>query len=69
MKDFREVIGDDDQALALFMRNMRKFDAKFCDAMTGKQAFNIRLEVKGDKGRISHCRVSDDVTERMGPEA
>ena len=36
------------------------FDRKFCDVMAGGEEFTIRLEVRGDKGKVVHCRVYND---------
>ena len=48
--------GEDD-SLSLFLSKMAKFDKSFCDAMASGSDFTIRLEVRGDKGKLVHCRV------------
>jgi hypothetical protein len=52
------------QSLAVFLRQMRKFDRKFCDMMVGGDDFTLRLEVRGSKGELVHCRVSEDAYDR-----
>ena len=54
------VFGDDEVSLATFMRGMAKFDRRFCDAMATRVDFTLRLELKGNKGKLLHCRVYDD---------
>lgn len=63
MVDYRDVIRDDND-LALFLRNMRKFDQRFVEAMTSKVDFTMRFEVHGNQGELLHCRVSDDGFDR-----
>jgi hypothetical protein len=55
---------DNDQSLDIFMRNMAKFDRRFCEAMTTGVDFTLRLEIKGNVGRLNHCRVYDDTFDR-----
>ncbi len=52
------------QSLAVFLRQMKKFDRKFCDMMAGGDDFTLRLEVRGSKGELVHCRVSEDAYDR-----
>lgn len=54
----------DQQDLALFLRNLRKFDQRFVEAMTSYVDFTMRFEVHGNKGELLHCRVSDDGFDR-----
>lgn len=61
--DYRAAIKDD-RSLATFLRNMSKFDRKFCEAMADGVDFTLRLEVHGNKGEIIHCRVQDDGFDR-----
>lgn len=63
MADYRDVIRDDND-LALFLRNMRKFDQRFVEAMTSMVDFTMRFEVHGNQGELLHCRVSDDGFDR-----
>ena len=60
---YREIIQDEEH-LALFLRNMAKFDRFFCDAMASGIDYTLRLEVHGAGGRIAHCRVYNDGFDR-----
>lgn len=61
--NYREVIKDD-ESLAIFLRNMAKFDRQFCELMTTGVDYTLRLEVHGNQGEVLHCRVHDDSFER-----
>ncbi len=61
---FREAFGSDDESLAIFLRNMAKFDKYFCDLMSSGIDFTLKMEIHGDKGRMIHCRVHNDGFER-----
>lgn len=61
---YREVINNEEN-LALFLRNMAKFDRDFCDMMTEGRDFTLRLEVRGNAGELIYCRVSKDATDRV----
>jgi len=54
----------DDASLALFLRNMRKFDQAFCQAMVEGTDFTLSFEVRGDKHKMEHCRVKTDRFDR-----
>ena len=56
---YRKILHDD-ESLALFLRNIAKFDRLFCDAMMGGKDFNLRLEVRGSGHNLVHVRVSQD---------
>lgn len=58
------LLQDDDKSLEIFMRNMAKFDRRFCEAMSSGVDFTLRLEVSGNVGVINHCRVHDDEFDR-----
>jgi hypothetical protein len=51
-----------DESLHLFQRTLLEFDQKFCEAMLKNHDFNVRIEVRGNKGKLVHCRVMTDVT-------
>jgi len=53
-------LNEGDGSLLLFQEKMMSFDRKFCDVMAGGEEFTIRLEVRGDKGKVVHCRVYND---------
>jgi hypothetical protein len=61
--NYREIINDD-KSLALFLRCMQKFDKHFCNAMASGEDYTLRLELRGDGGRLLHCRVLTDGFER-----
>ena len=60
---YREVLKDD-KTLALFVRNMRKFDEAFCQAIAEGTDFTLSLEVRGDKHELLHSRVKTDRFDR-----
>lgn len=51
-------------SLVAFLSKMKAFDKAFCDLMASGEDFNIRLEIRGMKGEVIHCRLSTDSTER-----
>jgi hypothetical protein len=57
---------DGDESLAAFLRCMEKFDKAFCDAMFDGADFTLKLEVRGDKHKMLHSRVTSDRFERAG---
>ncbi len=61
--DYRKALKDD-ESLAIFLRQMTKFDHAFCEAMFDHVDFTLRLEVRGDQGKLLHTRVSNDGFER-----
>ena len=61
---FEEAFDGDDGSLKIFAQNMRKFDQFFCDVMMGRLDYTLRFEVRGNGGRMTHCRVSCDTFER-----
>ena len=65
VRTYTEVLGDD-ESLAIFLRNMAKFDRHFCELMVTGADFTIRLEVHGCDGKLLHCRVSSDGFDRPG---
>lgn len=60
---YRAALGDD-ASLAMFLRAMGKFDRFFCDSMANGEDFTLRLEVRGDKGKLLHVRCMTDGFER-----
>ena len=56
---FQEVIKDN-ASLVLFVKKLGQFDKMFCDLMATGVDYNIRLEVRGDKGEIIHVRIMSD---------
>lgn len=54
----------DDESLAIFLRGMAKLDHRFCDSLAGGEDFTLKFELRGDNGRLLHCRVLTDEFER-----
>lgn len=50
--------------LSLFLKKMARFNEYFCGLMFDRIDFNIRLEVRGNNGKLLHCRLMIDDTER-----
>jgi hypothetical protein len=61
--DYREVLKSD-ESLAIFLRNLARFDRQFTELIASGVDFTIRLEVHGNAGRLNHCRVYIDGFER-----
>jgi hypothetical protein len=57
--DYRIALKDD-ESLSVFLRCLKEFDQNFCDLMFLGADFTHRLEVRGDKGKLIHSRVSKD---------
>jgi len=55
-----ESLSNDEDSLAVYLYNMHKFDERFCEFMTDGSDFTLRLEVRGNKGDLIHCRVYND---------
>ena len=62
--NYREVLKDD-ESLANFLRNMKEFDEQFCDAMASGRDFTLRFEVRGEGGKLGHCRVMTDKFDKI----
>ena len=63
---YRKAFEEDDESLAIFLRNMAKFDRLFCDLMAGGTDFTLSLEVRGNVGKMSICKVRADSYDRPG---
>jgi len=51
-----------DDSLEVFLNKMNQFDRQFCDMMANGSEFTIRLEIRGQGGRVLQTRVYlDDV--------
>ena len=61
--NYAEVIGDD-ASLAVFLRNMSRFDRYFCELMNAGVDFTLRMEIHGNAGELIHCRVDNDAFDR-----
>lgn len=64
MKDgegFRSAFqGDDDDSLGEFLRALKDFNEAFCSSMMSSVDFTLKLEVRGDAGKMLHARVLGD---------
>lgn len=63
MKDgdgFRSAFQGDDDSLGEFLRALKDFNDSFCSSMVANVDFTLKLEVRGDKGKMLHARVLDD---------
>jgi len=60
---YRETLKDE-KSLASFLRQMAKFDRRFCEAMAAGEDYTMKLEVHGNKGELLHCRVLSDEFDR-----
>ena len=58
-KSYREIVRNDEH-LVLFLNTLREFDSHFCKFMNDGEDFTLRLEVRGNKQGIVHCRVSTE---------
>ncbi len=61
--DYRSFLREED-TIAMFLRAMAKFDRAFCDAISSKEDFTLRMEVHGNQGELLHVRVINDGFER-----
>jgi len=64
MKDPRYFLRNDPNGLRLFLKNLRKFNELFCKFVFNRSEFTIKLEVRGVKGGVIHCRVYSDDLEK-----
>jgi hypothetical protein len=62
-ENFKDALGDD-QSLKVFLENMKQFENDFCRLMFSGKDFTLRLEIRGDKNKLLHCRVSRDHWDR-----
>ena len=63
-KNITEAFSEDNESLTIFIRQMKKFDAYFCELMAGGLDFTLKMEIHGNKGKMIHCRVQNDGFER-----
>lgn len=64
MNSLQKVLEDDEVALNLLLKGLKKFQDRFCDNMNLGRDFTIRLEVNGNKGRVNHVRCYLDEIDR-----
>lgn len=61
---YRQLFGRDELALATFLRSLRSFEDQLRGMLAAKADFTLRFEVRGNQGRVIHCRVNSDGFER-----
>ncbi len=61
---FRKILGDE-EGLALLLRGLKEFDEDFQSAIRRGDQFTIKLEVHGNRGKLIHCRSSNDALSRV----
>ena len=49
-----------ESSIELYLAALQEFDTSFCDAMVAGYDFTIRLEVRGDDGKVLHIRNHND---------
>ena len=59
LEKYRKVLPDNDH-LKLFLQSFKTFENSFCEFMNTGEDFTLRLEVRGNKKGLVHCRVSTD---------
>ena len=55
-----DALQGDQAAISTYLRGMYKFDKYFCELMMDGTDFTLRMEVRGNKGELIHCRVNND---------
>ncbi len=61
---FRKLLSDE-ESLALLLRGLAEFDKDFTSAIKREDQFTIKLEVHGNRGKLIHCRSSNDALSRV----
>ncbi len=56
---YQKVLSDQ-ESLGQFLRSFEDFNRQFCDLMTSGVDFTLKIEVRGDKGELLHCRVDSN---------
>ena len=57
----QEIFSKDKDALKVFVEAMKQFNQSFCDMIASqKPDWTLKLEVRGDKGQLLHCRVNQE---------
>lgn len=54
----------DDEDLVCFLRMASRFEQKVMDLMETSDDFTLRMEVRGNRFGLVHCRVSEDEFDR-----
>jgi len=64
MKQLLKDLFKDDESLNIFVRQMAKFDQAFSDNMVSGVDFILKFEIRGDEGKMIHCRSDSSVWDR-----
>lgn len=64
MSSARATETDSERAIRKVNRAFAKFQKKFVELMQGHAAFRLRLEIIGDKGRVSEIQLTPLEIER-----
>lgn len=56
--DYCRMLGSED--LRVFMDTLKQFNDAFSRLMVSETDFTLRLEVRGDGGRLLHCKCSSE---------
>jgi hypothetical protein len=60
---FQDAFGDD-ESLAVFLRQIKRFEEQFCEVMASGIEFTLRMEIHGNKCGLLHARVQNDSFDR-----
>ncbi len=52
--------------LKLYQKKFSQFEKALTDLLVGNEDFNVRLEVRGVAGKIIHCQMTAQGTEKPG---
>jgi len=62
-RQVRSVLQSDED-LKIYFDGMHKFDRHFCDCMVEGDDFTLTLEIRGNKGKMVHCRTTTNCFQR-----
>lgn len=57
-----EMLRDD--SLHIFLEGLKELDSSFCNLMVDGSDFTLRLEIRGNAGKLLHCRSYNDTIRR-----
>lgn len=62
-KRYRGVF-ETEEALKIFTRNMQDFDNEFCKLMFSRKDFILKMEVRGNNGKLVHVKIDPQSWDR-----
>lgn len=68
MKNIPKEIQEDERAVQMYAYNLAEFDQMFSKVMMSRKEFTLRFEIRGNQGRLIHCRWGVDTHDRMSEE-